>query len=198
MLPEPFSFLPEHTIERSSVLGGEVLFRQSDLVTCLYVLISGEVRLLRFGTDGIEIVIHRAFAGESFGEASLFSDNYHCDAVAVEPSELVRFRKAEVLQHFHANPEFALSLTAHLAKQVQSYRRLLELRAVKGSEQRVYEGVCEGRLKGNIKVFASQIGLTHETTYRTLSVLVSKKRLLKVARGSYCLPNAHNAPKQII
>ena len=185
MLPEPFSLIPKHALFETSVLEGALLFRRFDAVSGMYFLRAGEVQLLRYGADGSEIIIHRAFAGESFAEASLFSDTYHCDALARTSCEVTRIDKQEVLKLLQSSPEFAVSLTSHLSKQVQSYRRLIELRAIKSAEQRVFVAVCEARLVGSIKAFASQIGLTHETTYRALSVLVKKQRLQKTARGTY-------------
>lgn len=186
MLPEPFTLIPKHALLRRSLPEGALLFRRSDTVSCIYYLVAGEVRLLRYGSDGSEIVIHRVFSGESFAEASLFSDTYHCDALVSVSCELIRIEKNEVLKLLQNDPKFAVSLTSHLAKQVQSYRRLIELHAIKGAEQRVLVAVNEQRLQGNIKAFASQIGLTHEATYRALSALARKGLLQKTARGLYC------------
>ena len=187
MLPEPFSLIPQRALFKISLSEGALLFRRSDAVSGMYFLMAGEVQLLRYGADGSEIVIHRAFAGESFAEASLFSDNYHCDALASTSCEVTRIDKQEVLKLLQSNPEFAISLTSHLSKQVQAYRRLMELRAIKSAEQRVLVAVSEGRLQGSIKAFASQIGLAHETTYRALSTLVHKEHLQKTARGTYSI-----------
>ena len=185
MLPEPFSLVPQQAFLHRSLVKDTLIFRRSDVVTGMYFLIKGEVQLLRYGVDGTEIVIHRAFSGESFAEASLFSDRYHCDGLTKSACELIQIDKKEMLKLLAQNSVFAISLTSYLTKQVQSYRRLLELQAIKSAEQRVFAAISEGRLKGNIKDFASQIGLTHETAYRALSTLVGKHRLQKTARGTY-------------
>lgn len=187
MLLEPFSLVPPQALQRQSLLAGAVLFRQSDPATGMYLLEAGEVHLLRYGQEGSEIIIHRAFSGESFAEASLFSELYHCDAVARAPSVVVRMDKLAALELLQNSADFAVSLAAHLAGQVQSYRSLNELRAIKSAETRVLAAITEGRLKGNIKAFASQIGLSHEATYRALASLVKNQRLQKSAHGSYRL-----------
>ena len=187
MLQEPFSRIPQHALFQSSLPQGSLVFRRSEPTSGMFFLVSGEVQLVRYGADGAEIIIHRAFAGESFAEASLFSDAYHCDALANTQCELIRMDRVEVLKLLKDNSEFAVAVTTHLSKQVQSYRGLIELRSIKSAEQRVLVAVTEGRLKGSIKAFAGQIGLTHESTYRALAALVRKKRLRKTGRGSYCL-----------
>lgn len=47
---------------------------------------------------------------------------------------LIRIDKQQVLELLQSNSEFAMLFTSHLAKQVQSYRQLIELRSIKGAE----------------------------------------------------------------
>lgn len=145
---------------------------------------------MRFGREGEAIAIHRAFSGECFAEASLFSETYHCDAVAVMNSQIVRLDKAMTLEWLNNDPAFSQAFNAHLAHQVQSYRRLLELRSIRSAKERVYVAIQEGLLKGQINSFAAQIGLTHEATYRALSSLVKSGRLDRKARGQFILKEA--------
>lgn len=192
MLPEPFSLIQPKALSAVLLMKDGFLFSRNQPVTGIYFLTNGEIRLCRNGEDGTEIVIHRAFSGESFAEASLFSNVYHCDAIAVTQCELIRIDKPEVLKQLEINPVFATLLTRHLARQVQSYRRLIELRSIKIAETRVYTAIQEGISLDNIKAFASQIGLTHETTYRSLSQLVRKNKLNKTGRGTYVISASKN------
>ncbi len=61
---------------------GEVLFRLGSKTVGLYEVITGRVRLARVDRLGHEIVLHVAGRGEMLAEASLFSAQYHCDAIA--------------------------------------------------------------------------------------------------------------------
>ena len=57
----------------------------------------------RFTIEGRPVIMHMADAGESFAEASLFSDVYHCNAVATVPSEINFYSGARVLEIMREN-----------------------------------------------------------------------------------------------
>lgn len=185
MLPEPFSRLPLSATSRISYQIDEAVFKMEDRSDAFFFIISGEVHLRRYTQNGDLIVIHRAFSDQYFAEASLFSDNYHCDAIAVQNADLIHIDRFKVLELIKADSDFALQMTAFLAKQVQDYRRLLELRSIRSAKVRVYAGLAEGWMRGNIMSFSNQIGLTHEATYRALNQLVRSKQVEKRARGKY-------------
>lgn len=187
MLPSPFSQLPPIALRSIQLSAGKTLFRMGDQPKGFYYVAEGEVHLLRHLESGDTLPIHRAFAGDFFAEASLFSEGYHCDAVAQSDSKLVMIDRVETLKFLDDHPVFAREVTAHLARQVQNYRRLLELRSIRSAKDRVLAAVQEGLLKGQIKSFATQIGLTQEATYRALSELVQTGRLEKPERGIYLL-----------
>ena len=185
MLPPPFDLLPSAAIQQQDYKSGERVFSQASRTRAIYYLISGEVHLLRFGRDGGQVMIHRAFGGDFFAEAALFSSNYHCDAIAQKDCRLVRLDKKRVLSEMQNNPDFSVAVSQHFAHQVQSYRRLLELRSIKSADARVLAAIDAGLLGGNIKALASEIGLTHEATYRALSKAVAQGKLIKAGRGRY-------------
>lgn len=185
MLPAPFDILPETAYRVLNLDAGETLFRQGDRSRGIFYLITGSVRLLRFARGGETVVIHRAGPLETFAEASLFVDVYHCDAILEQAAQLVELRREPLLRQFHSDPLFAMALTSRFATQVQTYRRRLELLAVRSAQERVFAALSEGFLTGDIKTFATEIGLSHEATYRALSHLARCGRLVKTGRGKY-------------
>lgn len=62
--------------------GGQHLFHRGDPVTDLHVVLIGSIHLVRHQGDGSALIVQRAGAGSILAEASLYSDRYHCDAVA--------------------------------------------------------------------------------------------------------------------
>lgn len=54
---------------------GEVLFRQGEVVSALFRLSIGRIRLIRNLEDGTSVVLHIASAGETFAEASAFAES---------------------------------------------------------------------------------------------------------------------------
>lgn len=185
MLPFPFDHLENGATRALDLEDGEVLFREGGRTRGLFCLKSGRVNLERLTETGTLIVIHSARAGETFAEASLFSDTYHCNAVAIGAASLVELDRGEVLSRFRTDQEFAANMAGRFANQIQGYRRRLELMAIRSAEERVYQGMADGLLRHDIKTFASEIGLTHEATYRSLGRLCKKGRITKSRRGKY-------------
>lgn len=187
MLPSPFSKLSQSVQKQMTVQKGMHIFREGAPTTGMFFITSGSVELRRYARDGSMIVIHTAKTGSTFAEASLFSDHYHCDAYALETSEIIEFNKQGVMEVFKTNSEFASELSQAFARQIQSYRRKIELLAIRNAQERVYFGLVEGLLQTDIKSFASEIGLTHEVVYRALSKLEKLGKIEKTGRGKFCL-----------
>ncbi len=184
-LPEPFNHLPDTALFHLTLSSGDILFRQGEAAGAFYVLQQGTITLSRWSRSGDQIVVHTAYNGESFAEAALFSEIYHCDAQAKTACNLWQIDKAAVLAALMAEPDFALQLTAKFAGQIQALRHRQELLAIRSAQERVYAALCAGMLTIDIKHFADSIGLAPETTYRALAVLVREKRIIKTARGLY-------------
>ena len=184
-LPKPFDQLPDYAVDLEVFEEPGRLFLQGAEARCLYYLEQGEVTLIRHTAAGDEVSIHVAYSGETFAEAALFSDQYHCDAMIRQPSRLWAINNADVLTLSRKNAEFSLALSARFAGQVQGLRRQKELLAIRSATERVYVALSEGLLHSNIKQFASSIGLTHEAVYRALAKLVKAGRVIKYGRGKY-------------
>ncbi|MEH6724614.1 MAG: Crp/Fnr family transcriptional regulator [Hyphomicrobiales bacterium] len=185
MLPVPFNSLPNAALKTKQLTKGEILFRQSDPPSFLYFLRSGHVQLRRHTEAGEDIIIHNAHGGQTFAEASLFSSNYHCDAIACEASELVAINKIQILKTMRQNSLFAFALSARFATEMQAQRRKLELFSIKSAPQRIFAAIADGMLTGSVTALAADIGLTHEATYRALSQLTRQGKLVKTGRGRY-------------
>ena len=187
MLPNPFSALPAKLLTLQEVSSGEAVFAMGEKPTGFFYVIEGEFHLLRNTEAGDPAVIHRAYTGEFFAEASLFSDTYHCIAEAKANTRLIKIDREGTLNFMTTNARFSNDLSAYLARQVQSYRSLIEVRSIRSAEERVLAAVADGWLKGSVVSFATQIGLTHEATYRALSSLVRRNVLKRTGRGQYNL-----------
>lgn len=188
MIPSPYDALPCSEIAKKKIHKGEYIFRQGDKTFGMFFITSGTIELCRFAEDGAVVIIHTARPNQTFAEASVFSESYHCDAIANETTELLIFKKSALLDLFSSDQDFAIKLTAHFSHQIQKSRRKVELLSIRQATKRVYLAIVEGLLKSDIKSFASEIGLSHEVVYRSLSELVKNGRLVKSGRGIYSLP----------
>lgn len=186
MLPTPYDLIPSSALRPLSGAVGDVVFHQGGSTHGLYVVQTGRVHLERVGPDGERFIIHRAQAGTSFAEASVFSEVYHCDAVCVEAGALIRIEKAAVLAAF-ADPAFARAYGCQAAQQIQVQRQMLEIVGIRRAEDRVMAGLVAGLLDGSVVEFAARLQLSHEAAYRTLRKLVHDGRVMNPSRGIYHL-----------
>jgi CRP-like cAMP-binding protein len=157
----------------------EALFRRGAKTVGLYEIVSGCVRLARVDRAGHEIVLHVAGAGETLAEASLFSPQYHCDAIASTDSTVRLYPKRELLTALEENPKAMKAFAGTLGHLVMDLRTRLEQRNIRSARDRVRHflavnaGTDGGTIqrRGTLKDLAAELGLTHEVLYRTLASL---------------------------
>lgn len=175
-----------HDRRKFSCQTGQYVFRQDDPTSGFYLLLEGTVELRRVLASGAQIILHRAQAGETFAEASLFSECYHCDAIARSPCDLVRLSKSDVMNPDDSD-DVSASLVQHLSAQVQRYRLLLQLCSIRRADERVLAAMEAGFKPDNWKSFAPQIALSHEAVYRALGDLTKRGLINRLGRGEYQL-----------
>lgn len=152
---------------------GEVLFRADDPVRSMFCILSGEVRLTRSLPHGLQLTLQRAGPGAVLAEASLFAANYHCEAIACQPTiaKVISRRRIEVALAGDAG--FARAFMRHLANEVQRTRAIAETLSLKTVAERLdaWIAVNGGVLppKGRWRQVASEIGSTPEALYRELA-----------------------------
>lgn len=158
---------------------GAAIFRQGDEATAIYQVRSGAVSLIRHTTDGGLLTVATASANETFAEASLFASHYHCDAVARVPSSVLALPSNAVRAYLGANSGHAMAFAEFLSGQVRDLRGRLEILRIKRAPERVMTWL-RWRARGDPPMVdagdawsrvASELGLTPEALYRTLSGL---------------------------
>jgi len=158
---------------------GAFCFRQGERARGLFGVDTGAVKLCRFGPRGEEAVLQRARPGDLFAEAAIESAAYHCHAVASEPATLAEIPFTVLRQTLSDDPAFAISWAAFLARRLRDARLRVERLSLLGAADRVRhflltEGSgprCQVSVEGSLKSMALDLGMTHETLYRTLRTL---------------------------
>ena len=159
---------------------GAHIFEQGHAIENIYFIKSGRVKLSRDTIDGVPVILHVGFKGEAIAEASLFSEQYHCSAIADSKGELAFVKKAELLRLLEDKPELLLKLLAIFSRQVRDLRAINEIKNIRSAKERVLSFIrCEMNeakelsLELSLKDMAYKIGLAHETFYRELKALES-------------------------
>jgi CRP-like cAMP-binding protein len=155
------------------VAAGASLFRAGDPVLSLFLVTAGSMRLVRALPHGGQLTLQRAEAGAILAEASLFGDNYQCDAKSVEDSVLRGVPLWRVKAALEKTPELASALARNLAHQLQRSRAHAEILSLKTVAERLSAWqVLNGSAlppKGHWRQLASEIGVTPEALYRELA-----------------------------
>jgi CRP-like cAMP-binding protein len=159
--------------KESSLAANMFLFHQGDEVKSLFLVLEGEIRLVRHQTDGHSITLQRAHDGEVLAEASLFSSHYHCHAVAHQATRMHALPKTAVLAALRTDPAFAQNWAAYLARAVQQARLRSELLSLKTVTARLdawlsWQG-SELPPKGEWKTLAEQLAVSPEALYREIA-----------------------------
>lgn len=155
-----------------SLRASEYLFHLGDPIVSLFVVLEGEVRLIRHQKDGGMIVLQRAGPGEILAEASLFSDRYHCDAMASTGAVVLVIPKRKLRALFRNEPDFAETWAAHLAREIQNTRFRSEVLSLRTVADRLSAWLAwHGNLppKGEWKQLAYEICVSPEALYREIA-----------------------------
>jgi len=175
-------------IERR-LIAGQMLFDQGDAAVGVYEVVSGKVRQARVDPEGRDVVVGIAGPGEMIAEASLFSRTHDCAATAVTNAVVRLYRKAFLLAQLERDPQAALSFMATLVEQILNLRIRLERRSIPSARDRVRHYLTSnagGRertvaLPSTLKDLAVELGLTHETLYRTLSEMSADGEIARLS-----------------
>lgn len=188
-LQELVNLLPKGSAR--TLAPGEHLFRQGDPATAIFVVEEGRLRLLRHLEDGTMVALHMARGRETFAEAALFADAYHCDAVAEVKSRVRTIRKCELLEALRRDPVLAVAFTRLLAGHVRELRGRLELRNVRSARERLLAWLrmnavgspATVRLDRTWTEVAAELGLTREAVYRALAKLEREGAVMRRGDG---------------
>lgn len=151
---------------------GEYLFHRDKKVAALFMVVEGEVRLLRHLEGGGAIIRQRAGPGDIPAEASVFSSRYHCDGIARAGARVRRVAKREFLERFRQDSKLAEVWASHLAREVQNTRFRSEVFSLKTVAARLdawIEWYGDMPPKGERVHLAFQIGVSPEALYRELT-----------------------------
>ncbi len=152
---------------------GNYLFHRGDRVEHLYVVKTGMLELARPQPDGKLVVLQRADHDAVLAEASLYSDFYHCDAIATLPSIVMALSRTALLARLSGDGTFSRLWSSHLAREMMKARYRSEILARKTVSERLDAWLAwhDNGLppKGEWKSIAVQIGVSPEAFYRELS-----------------------------
>ncbi len=160
--------------------GGEVLFHGNTPADGFHVVMEGEVKVCRYGTDGREQVLHMLGAGEPCGEVPVFEGKtYPATAEALRNTKTLYLSREGFLELGQRRPGLLFGMLALLSRRLRRFVELIDDLSLKEVATRVAGfllelseqagGVKEVELDSTKTVLASRLGTISETLSRTLA-----------------------------
>jgi CRP-like cAMP-binding protein len=104
---------------------GDVIYRQGELGTCMYVVQQGEVEMLHRRGDK-EFSLAVLGPGEFFGERALFDRDVRLATVrAVGDATVLTLEKGNLMRQMHEEPSVAFALMEQMAKRLRTLEQAL-------------------------------------------------------------------------
>jgi len=188
----------EVTREREYPRNSVILF-EDDPGDALYIVSSGQVKVVLIGEDGREVILSVLGDGDFFGEMSLIDDEPRsAHVIAMKDSHLLVLRRDDFQTQLQQHPSVALKL---LRVMVQRLRRAdekigsLVLLDVNGRVAQLLLDLAEEsggpRLTRKLThhTIAQMIGSSRETVSRAMRELVDRG-LIEVSRREITITNA--------
>ncbi len=169
---------------------GQTIFSEGDETKGFFIVVDGRVKIYKVSSEGKEQILHIFEAGQSFGEATVFTgQQMPANAQTLAKSRLLLFPRNAFVDLVTANPSLALSLLAIMSKKLRQFAAQIENLSLKevparlasyliylaqeqGSEDTVTLNVSKGQL-------ASLLGTIPETLSRIFAKL-SGQNLIRV------------------
>ncbi|WOD40258.1 Crp/Fnr family transcriptional regulator [Nodosilinea sp. E11] len=99
----------------------EIVFHEGDaLPACLYLLVTGSLRLTKASESGKETILRLLWADQMFAAPALFGNGQApATATAMEPIEVLTIQREALLEGFRQAPELALHLLSIFNQRLQ-------------------------------------------------------------------------------
>jgi CRP-like cAMP-binding protein len=144
---------------------GESLFRQGDKTYGIFAIVEGRVQMIRYDSHGRSLVLFMAAEGELFAEASLFSETYHCDAVAATEATVRIYPRPTLLSLLSRDPTTAqkfIALLAAITREAKAERSrlraaILAIRYVRDAIFGPFQKICLKSLNAKLQVNSREL-----------------------------------------
>lgn len=117
---------------------GAVVFHEGETAEALFVVLAGQVKLMRYSSKGRELLLHLVHPGQTFAEAALFAgDTYPATAEVVEPTRVWYLPRAALIDLLRGSPELALAMLGSVSMWTRRLASKLELLTQRRVEERL-------------------------------------------------------------
>lgn len=189
-----FTGQDDHTLELigsattlKKVARDELIFNEGDPAEFFCVVGKGKVKVYKLSPEGKEQILLIAQPGDSFAEATLYSQaRFPASAQALETSELVFINRERFISLLGQHPDLAVNLIARLSELLRNLTNLIEglsltdvttrlaLYLIRLTHSLPVKQGASLTLPEKKVVLASQLGTIPETLSRSLAKLAKE------------------------
>ena len=170
------------------VAGDDWICFGGDPADCFYLVVRGEVALLRHSADGDEVIVALVGAGELFGEDLVFLEEatHALSARALCPTELVRFDRRHFRRLLASEPSLPVKLLQTLHRRNTILLDEIERVTLQSAGDRLLafletqSAAVGGPVRIPKRVLASRLSIRPETLSRLLGRFKACERLREV------------------
>ncbi len=172
---------------------GEHVFSAGAKPQWMFFVVRGEVALERSGAHGEHVILQRCRGG-FVSEASLMVDAYHCDAIALEETQVIKLPVAALRAELQSDPIFSSRWMRTLNAEIMRLRMQCERLSLHSVQERLLHLIQTEGMAGRypiptgIKTLASQLGVSHEALYRTITDMKKHALLDRTAEALILMP----------
>jgi len=161
-------------LERSAVRGfaeltreqrfakGALIVSEGDAGDALYVVRSGEVKVVVGGEDGREVILHVLGVGDHFGELALIDGRPRsAHVISTQASSLLVLRRTDFRRQVAQNPQVAWGLMVELSRRLRQADGTIGSLVLLDVPGRVAKVLLEHATAGDPATLVKQ--LTHQT-----------------------------------
>lgn len=174
---------------------GDHLFRNGDILSSLYTVRSGSIKLYTHSDDGDEQIIGFYLPGEIVGLDGIENTRHSCSAVALETSSLCSFPYAQLTDVCKKVPALQDQMFRLMGREISYENKLLLTISKKSAEERIATFLSslssrfkhlgfsadEFKLSMSRQEIGNYLGLTIETVSRIFSRF-QKKNYIEIDR----------------
>ncbi len=163
---------------------GSVIVFEDDEGDTLFLVASGQVKVVLIGDDGREVILSVLGEGDFFGEMALIDDEPRsAHVIAMKDSALLVLRREDFQARLRASPEVAISLMRELSRRLRRADEKIGSLVLLDVNGRVAdlllrlaeeEGGDRITRKLTHHTIAQMIGSSRETVSRTMRELVGR------------------------
>ena len=193
---DPIPSLPTDLLARLETLGdvqefdaGDILLREGDVSSQLYVLLSGKLKVFASQDKGRELVYNTLLPGEYFGELAFDGGPRSASVQALQASRCLILTAETLRDLVQTEPEFAVHLITKLMRLLRRSTQKLKSLALDDVRSRVQSLVEEESIDQDgvrhlpksltQRDIAHRIGATREMVNHVLAELVREGVLAK-------------------